>query len=277
MSDVAGGYHPVSDMEFDALWRAAGASHVLGSKADMETWRLREPWSVRMSDAGEAIMLQRWRDHLDVLQIRKAWCSPKRTAAMLEDVRRVAAEQGFSTLLSPLLDEGTVKPYVDAGLSATIGLIAYTFGPVALRRCAPPRGVELRLGTDADVDGVAALEAACFSPFWRHSRGEVERHFRAGRMLVAEENARVVGYTLTTLNGGSATLARVAVHPEARRRGLGRALVAEASEHARQAGASAVTLCTQEKNDASRALYASLELVELHGRLVLAADPSVRF
>lgn len=273
----SGSFHAASDAELDILWRAVDAAHLLPDKEALGLWRRRDPWSVRLSDAGEAVLLQRWREDLDILHIRAVWCAPKHVEHVLADVRRVAEEQRLQRMLSPVLSETALAPYVDAGLSSLLALVAYTWRPSSIRSCDPPNGVRIRPVVDADLKDVAAVDAMCFSQFWAHTLGELAGQAASGHMCVAEENGEVVGYTFTTLSRGSATLARVAVRPETRRAGVGCALLSAASMTASRAGASTMSLCTQETNDASRALYASMGLLEVSGRLLLAADASVRF
>jgi ribosomal protein S18 acetylase RimI-like enzyme len=81
-------------------------------------------------------------------------------------------------------------------------------------------------------------------------------------VYVAECGGRVVGMvtlcTFTTLTGTKAFLDHLVVAPEARRRGIGRALVRHAIERATAAGASRVDLTAGPGKTAGRALYESL-------------------
>jgi [ribosomal protein S18]-alanine N-acetyltransferase len=276
-SDPGLAFRPAAPAELDVLWPAVRAARLLEDRVALAQMCEREPWFVRISDAGEAVLLERWREHLDILHIRMAWCSPKRIRPMLADVRRVAEEHGMSRLLSPALDARSIQPYVAAGLTAQIRLVAYTWAPGSIAHGSAPRTVRLREATELDTDALTALEAACFPEFWLYGRDELFGQLDRSRVVVAEEEGEVIGYTLTTLSRGLATLARVAVCPDMRGRGVGRALVSEASAYAAQASAASMSLCTQEANDASRALYASLGLEELPDRVLLAADASVRF
>ena len=269
--------HEAADAEVQAMWPAVRNARLFESCETFEEWRSSQPWAVRISDSGEAVVLMRWREHLDIVQIREAWCPARNVARMLEDVRVVAEEHGFPTLLSPMLVESAAAPYVTAGLREQLRLVSYKAKPPSVRRFPPPPGVVLRSAEPSDVGAVAELERACFSAFWRHERGAIHSAIPLGWVVVAEDKGEVIGYTLTTLSRGSATLARVAVHPDVRGRGVGRALVSDASEFAVQECAPTLSLCTQESNDASRSLYESMGFIEVPGRMVLAGDTGVRF
>jgi len=80
----------------------------------------------------------------------------------------------------------------------------------------------------------------------------------------------VLGYTLCTVSRGAGVLVRLAVARGARRCGVGSALLADAARYVERAGAITLTLCTQETNEASRALYARAGMTEVEERYVLA-------
>ncbi|MBT3152193.1 GNAT family N-acetyltransferase [Streptomyces sp. CHD11] len=74
----------------------------------------------------------------------------------------------------------------------------------------------------------------------------LERHRRAGRCWVAAEGPddRPVGYLIAEPVDSALHVEQVSVHPDAARRGLGRALLARAGRHAREEGLAALTLTT---------------------------------
>jgi predicted GNAT family N-acyltransferase len=63
--------------------------------------------------------------------------------------------------------------------------------------------------------------------------------------VVAVEDGRVLGTCRLLFQGGIARLGRLAVEPDARRRGLGADILAEASRTAREAGADRIELHAQ--------------------------------
>ncbi|MDT6984272.1 GNAT family N-acetyltransferase [Streptomyces lusitanus] len=74
---------------------------------------------------------------------------------------------------------------------------------------------------------------------------ELERYRAAGRCWVAaDERNDPVAYVTAEPVDGALHVEQVSVHPRAARRGVGRALLAHAAEHAREEGLSALTLTT---------------------------------
>lgn len=138
----------------------------------------------------------------------------------------------------------------------------------------------LRRGHNADWPAVLAVDAAAFSPFWRLDAGGLEEAIDATpvtRFRVAAHgrgDAGVLGYAVTGLSGSQGYLQRLAVHPAARRAGLGRALGVDGLRWLRRRGVSEAVVNTQLGNDAALALYLSLgfrqeplQLSVLHRRL----------
>lgn len=280
MNDVTAGetrFHEASDADTLALWPAVRAARLFDHLEAFEAWRRTRRWAVRVDDSGAALLAQLWRDHLDIAHLRAVWCPPADIPALLADVRRVAGAHGLNALLSPLLDERSIEPYAAAGLSERAVLVPFVCKPSKVRACGEAAPAALRHAEEGDAQALANLEQVCFTDFWRHGEREIGEHMRDGRMMVAEEAGEVIGYTLSTLKRSSATLARIAVRPDARRRGIGGALLSDAALWATEAGAFTLSLCTQETNHASRALYRSFGLAELPDRLILAADPGVSF
>ncbi len=76
--------------------------------------------------------------------------------------------------------------------------------------------------------------------------GELERYRRAGRCWVAadEGDGRPLAYLIAEPVDGALHVEQVSVHPDAARRGVGRALLAHAADRAREEGLTALTLTT---------------------------------
>ncbi len=108
---------------------------------------------------------------------------------------------------------------------------------------------------------VAELERLCFSEPWSSESLKLLLGERA-MGLVAIEQGRVLGYVgmMCVLDEGQIT--NVAVHPDSRRRGVGRALMDALEEYSRQNGIIYLSLEVRESNLAARALYGSCGWVE---------------
>ena len=103
------------------------------------------------------------------------------------------------------------------------------------------------------LDTLAEIEKACFHTPW--SADMLREELGKGIFLVAEQDGAVAGYVgcQTVLDEGYIT--NVAVSPDCRRRGIGRALIAELTERAKRAGLAFVTLEARASNAPAITLY----------------------
>ena len=114
----------------------------------------------------------------------------------------------------------------------------------------------LRKMTVEDVSAVVDLDQKSFSLPWP------ERSFRfeltdnpASRCWVAELEGRVVGMIVVWLIVDEAHVATIATHPEYRRQGIGRRLLAYALRHMIPDGAHSSFLEVRESNLAAQEMY----------------------
>lgn len=100
---------------------------------------------------------------------------------------------------------------------------------------------------------LAQIEKACFHAPW--SADMLREELGKGIFLVAEQDGAAAGYVgcQTVLDEGYIT--NVAVSPDCRRQGIGRALIAELAEQAKRAGLAFVTLEVRASNMPAIALY----------------------
>ena len=108
---------------------------------------------------------------------------------------------------------------------------------------------------------VAAIEEMSFSVPWSAESLELMLTEQASA-LVALEDGRVIGYVgmMCVLDEGQ--IINVAVHPDARRRGVGRALMQAAEAYAKERGIVFLSLEVRESNIAARSMYSSLGWIE---------------
>lgn len=92
---------------------------------------------------------------------------------------------------------------------------------------APRPPVTVRTAQPEDLPVLAALETAGFPPnrAWSAPLLRLELEAPGALMLLAEGPDGIVGYAAFRTVADESELLRLAVHPDARRRGIGRALV----------------------------------------------------
>jgi ribosomal-protein-alanine N-acetyltransferase len=120
---------------------------------------------------------------------------------------------------------------------------------------------------------LSALHARAFATPW--SEAEISKLLknRAVFALLSRE-AQDQGVVMAWAAAGDAELLTVAVIPEARRRGVGAALVTAAGAVALARGAASIHLEVAEDNSAARALYAKLGYEETGRRRAYYAGDS---
>jgi len=107
-----------------------------------------------------------------------------------------------------------------------------------------------------DLEGVLAIEEACFPTPW--SRGmfleELSRDF--SDPVVAEgEGEEILGYAVSWTVAGESHLLNLAVRPDRRRGGVGRALLRECIRRGARAGASRIHLEVRSGNEEAQRMY----------------------
>jgi ribosomal-protein-alanine N-acetyltransferase len=110
----------------------------------------------------------------------------------------------------------------------------------------------------ADLEEVLAIERASFSMPW--SRGaflyELEQN-RVARCYVVREDGRLIGYICLWEVADEVHITNIAVHPDLRRRGVGRSLLSAVLDDARQRKLRLVVLEVRPSNAEALGLYES--------------------
>jgi ribosomal protein S18 acetylase RimI-like enzyme len=129
-------------------------------------------------------------------------------------------------------------------------------------------GVTIRRAVLRDVEALVPLFDSYRQFYEQSSNPELARRFLSERLergestvFIAEDGRRAVGFAQSFPMFSSVSAARIYVlndlfvAPEARRRGVGQALLAASLEFARAVGAARVTLSTSVTNCPAQALY----------------------
>ncbi len=183
-------------------------------------------------------------------------------------------DDGLSHLLRPLENALTARGNrflmhlaVDVWLAAP--LMRQGFTPhdyiIHFERAAPPRPLlpeyqlpqaTLRALRPHEIGDLTVLDHQAFDWPWQFSSGELVKWLMiADRLVVLEQENRLVGYSCMQVHGEQAQIVRLAVAPTLQGRGYGRYLLADALDFAAQRGAMHITLNTQWRNAASQRLY----------------------
>lgn len=122
--------------------------------------------------------------------------------------------------------------------------------------------VEIRTATDLDVAGIAAVAAAC--QLTTDPTGEMAKPQAA--LLVACRQGEVLGFCVGWFVADELQIIDVGVVPQARRRGLGRALLESFLAEAQARGVVSGILEVRADNAAARTLYRSLGFSDVGSR-----------
>ena len=131
----------------------------------------------------------------------------------------------------------------------------------ALPELPPRRAAEL-----GDTTAIASLLASCMRDPWSEESVRTALGLSGAAALVAASGPRVVGAILMQVAAGEVEVLQLAVDGTWRRRGLGRALLAEGLAAAGRRGATTAYLEVRESNAAARDLYARAGFAEIGRR-----------
>jgi ribosomal protein S18 acetylase RimI-like enzyme len=140
----------------------------------------------------------------------------------------------------------------------------------------------IRKATEADLDAIRALWQAMEDEIggpewvretWEEEKVDVERRLRDSAVFLAQDDEKPVG--LLGLDFGNPKIARVQsvyVDPEARRRGVAAALMAEAAATAREHGYTHIELDVLTTNHGAVSVYERLGFGEYQKRFAVSLD-----
>lgn len=134
----------------------------------------------------------------------------------------------------------------------------------------------IRAASAGDIPSIMAIELeAETAAHW--PAAEYERIFRPGGIvriaLVVEKDRQIAGFIVARCIDKEWELENVAVRPDSRRLGLGRALVEYLLQFAREASAARVFLEVRESNQSARGLYLKLGFRETGRRPAYYSHP----
>ena len=124
----------------------------------------------------------------------------------------------------------------------------------------------ISLMNESHVPQIAALERLCFNDPWSENSIASELDNKLSLWLVALEEDTVIGYVGSQTVLGWTDMMKVAVHPDYRRRGVGKAIIEELIRLLKEQGSECLTLEVRASNESAKALYFGLDFVEVGRR-----------
>jgi ribosomal protein S18 acetylase RimI-like enzyme len=184
-------------------------------------------------------------------------------------VAQWATRRGLRALRTGALFPDSVGVFRRAGFTTVDSLVLLEFDLRDPRRT-PTRFRRTRRMTDRDLTVAASVDQRAFRPRWSNSAASLREisqatpHHRSRKVV---EDGRLLGFAISGRAGRSGYLQRLAVDPDAQRRGHGRALAHDALAWMRRHRATTALVNTAADNGAAVALYESVGFTRRPGEL----------
>lgn len=128
--------------------------------------------------------------------------------------------------------------------------------------------------TAAHIDGVCAIENACFAHPWSRQSIEAELDNETSLFYVAVEDGQVIGYIGMSFVLDEGYIYNVAVKADCRKNGVGSALIQTLVTHCRKNNFAFLTLEVRESNALARSLYEKFGFIKVGERKNYYSDPA---
>lgn len=139
----------------------------------------------------------------------------------------------------------------------------------------PSGPARVRLLRPDEIPAVEQVDAAAFPAQWHYTRRDLAHMLATGcRVTVATVDDEVVGYAVVEQHNEFGHIVRLAVHPRRQGQGIGRQLLLEAMHFLRQAGATRLSLNTQQSNTKALKFYERLKFRRF-GRVIPVLEKSL--
>jgi len=188
--------------------------------------------------------------HSKHLPLKDAWNT------LWEQAQQEIAEQGGATVALIAMHPWLNNILANNGFEHAQDILMLEWMDDDVPGATQVEGVKLRSMRPDDLPAVAELDAAAFNPLWQNPLKALEKALpQATSATVVEDDRGLVGYQISTANPFGAHLARLAVRPDAQRRGLGSLIVSDLIRRLKVKRVARLTVNTQSDNHSSLALY----------------------
>jgi [ribosomal protein S18]-alanine N-acetyltransferase len=202
---------------------------------------------------GERARLASWRADGQVAHLSPTALRPLSAAFVDSCLDRLRA-RGFTFVVTSALSRDECTGFLRAGFDVQeeLELLAHDLNAI------PEVRHRLRRPRRSDRPRVLGVDSIAFDAFWRLHQGGLDDALGATpsvRFRVHGRSDRLDAYVIGGRGAGTGYVQRLAVHPSARGRGLGRTLVGDVLCWMRRRGAGRALVNTQQSNEAALALY----------------------
>lgn len=132
--------------------------------------------------------------------------------------------------------------------------------------------IVIEIMKDADIANVVEVETKSFQIPWSKESFENELKNKLALYLVAKVDEKAVGYIGVWKIFDEGHITNVAVHPEFRGKGIGKALISELLSLCSKDGITSFTLEVRESNVVAQSLYKSFGFIEEGKRKAYYSD-----
>ena len=173
-------------------------------------------------------------------------CKKKLAAKDVDAIYSIALADWYEDLLS---EEGFE-------LSNHVVVLEKTTWQTKPLRLSPPE-YQITTMQSSDVDDVYELDQECFEPLWQISEEDIQIAFKlSDNCSVAwDDEHKIVGYQISSILPSGGHLARIAVHPDFRRKQIAQMLLTDLLKRFAQLNINRVTVNTLADNLAALELY----------------------
>jgi ribosomal protein S18 acetylase RimI-like enzyme len=197
-----------------------------------------------------------WRGDRDVAFLAPVPEAPILSAAFLRRCLAILGERGFVRVVTAALSPLEQTGFLAAGFQVAEELHLLSLDLDGL----PPRpAIAVTRVRASGRAQVLAIDHVAFSPFWQLDEHSLEEALAATprtRFRGATNQAgALVGYAIHGRSGTRGFVQRLAVAPEARRQGMGRALLLDGLYWMRRRGVDRAVVNTQVGNEVALSLY----------------------